>query len=130
MVNWTIRRVFRMEKLMAKTSLWSVIIASLFCFAFPARSESELPEGNGRHEVQAFCTQCHELDRVTRSGYNLTEWRNNLNMMINVGSGLPKDKISTVAQYLAKNFPEKPKPPAVVIPGEVKVTIKEWVVPT
>ena len=43
---------------------------------------------------------------------------------------LPTDQRAVIADYLAKNFPEKPRPAAVVIPGDVKVTIKEWVVPT
>src|SRR5438477_13182703 len=51
-------------------------------------------------------------------------------MMINVGSALPNDQVDELAKYLAKNFPEKPKPKAVVLPGSVKVSIKEWVVPT
>src|SRR5206468_11127758 len=42
----------------------------------------------------------------------------------------PKDQSALVAEYLGKNFPEKPKPPAVVIPGSVTVSIKEWVVPS
>jgi len=43
---------------------------------------------------------------------------------------LPKDQSAVVAEYLGKNFPEKPQPPAVVIPGSVTVSIKEWVVPS
>jgi streptogramin lyase len=35
-----------------------------------------------------------------------------------------------VVDYLAKNFPEKPMPPAVIIPGSVDASIKEWTVPT
>jgi len=43
---------------------------------------------------------------------------------------VPADQKGVVADYLAKNFPEKPKPPAVIIPGDVSVSIKEWVVPS
>ena len=35
-----------------------------------------------------------------------------------------------MTDYLAKNFPERPAPDAVVIPGSVEVSIKEWQVPT
>ena len=51
-------------------------------------------------------------------------------MMINVGATLPREQFAEVTQYLAKNFPERPRPAAVIIPGSAKVTIKEWIVPT
>ena len=35
---------------------------------------------------------------------------------------LPKDQSDAVADYLARNFPEKPKPPAVLLPGTAKAT--------
>jgi virginiamycin B lyase len=51
-------------------------------------------------------------------------------MMINVGSTLPQNEVEPLLQYLVKNFPERPKPAAVIIPGSAKVSIKEWPVPT
>jgi virginiamycin B lyase len=92
--------------------------------------QDALPEGNGKQAIQAYCVQCHDLSSVTRTGYDERGWRNNLDMMINVGSTLPRDQIAEVTQYLAKNFPERPRPAAVLIPGSAKVTIKEWIVPT
>lgn len=115
---------------MSKKSLLPLMAAVFLCSALPARSQSELPEGNGKKAVQAYCVQCHDMSSVTRAGYDEQGWRNNLNMMINVGAALPTDQIAVVTQYLAKNFPERPRPNAVVIPGSAKVTIKEWVAPT
>ena len=100
---------------------------------FPVASvlgQSVLPEGNGKQLVESACVACHELGRVSNAGYSVEEWRNNIHMMVNVGAPVPKEQIETVIQYLAKNFPAKPKPPAVVVPGNVKVSIEEWVVPT
>src|SRR5438093_12762014 len=114
---------------MSKKLRLVVVVVFLYC-AFPVWSQDTLPEGNGQKIVQSYCVQCHELSTVTRAGYSEQDWRNNLNMMINVGATLPKDQIAEVAKYLAKNFPEKPKPEALVIPGSAKVTIKERVVPT
>ena len=31
------------------------------------------------------------------------------------------------SSYLARNFPERPRPQAVIIPGETKITIREWI---
>ena len=114
---------------MSKKLRLVVVVVFLYC-AFPVWSQDTLPEGNGQKIVQSYCVQCHELGTVTRSGYSEQDWRNNLHMMINVGSALPNDQVDELAKYLAKNFPEKPKPNAVVLPGSVKVSIKEWVVPT
>ena len=115
---------------MSKKSLLTLMAAAFLCLVLPARSQSGLPEGNGKKTVQTFCVQCHDLNQVTRSGYTQQGWQNVINMMINVGAPLPQDQIAVVTQYLANNFPEKPKPAAVVIAGSVKANIKEWVVPT
>ena len=106
------------------------IMASAFISVFPALGQETLPEGNGKKAVQTYCVQCHDLGTVTRSGYSAESWRNNLNMMINVGSTLPQNEVEPLVQYLSKNFPERPRPAAVVIPGSAKVTISEWIVPT
>src|SRR6266850_2146555 len=115
---------------MANTRLLSLMVAAFLCAVLPARSQTPLPEGPGKQTVETFCVQCHELSTVTRAGYSEQGWRNNLQMMINVGAALPKDQIDVLTQYLAMNFPEKPKPDAVVIPGSVQVSIQEWTVPT
>jgi virginiamycin B lyase len=51
-------------------------------------------------------------------------------MMVNVGARLDNDQINRVTGYLSENFPEKAKPPAVIIPGNTAVSFKEWEVPT
>ncbi|HTN72263.1 MAG TPA: cytochrome C [Methylomirabilota bacterium] len=115
---------------MLKKSLLPLMAAAFFCSTLPAWGQDALPEGNGKQAIQTYCVQCHDLSPVTRSGYDEKGWRNNLDMMINVGSSLPRDQIAEVTQYLTKNFPERPRPAAVVIPGSAKVIIKEWIVPT
>ena len=107
-----------------------LLIASAFVVLAPAVRAADLPDGDGKKALQGACIQCHELERISGAGYTLEGWRNNLHMMVNAGSPLPKDQIEMVAQYLTKNFPEKPKPDAVVVPGPVKISIREWTVPT
>src|SRR6266511_5041010 len=115
--------------MMKRLILFSAMIVVL-ASARPARSQVNLPEGNGKKTVQAYCVQCHELSTVTRGGYSAEGWRNNLHMMINVGAAVPKEEVEHLVQYLAKNFPERRLPDAVVVPGSAKITIKEWLVPT
>ncbi|HEY6005850.1 MAG TPA: hypothetical protein VIV57_23415 [Anaeromyxobacter sp.] len=115
---------------MSRTSLAPLAAAALLCFAAAAHADAGLPQGKGKEAVEAHCVQCHPLDRILGAGYGRDGWRNNLQMMINVGSTLPREQVEPVVQYLAEHFPEKPKPQAAVIPGGVRVTIKEWPLPT
>ena len=114
---------------MKRLILFSAMIVVL-ASARPARSQETLPEGTGKKTVQDYCVQCHELSTVTRGAYSVEGWRNNLHMMMNVGAAVPKDEIEPLVQYLAKNFPERLRPDAVIVPGSAKITIKEWLVPT
>ena len=86
-----------------------------------------LPDGPGKEIVQAECTKCHALGLIASSGgYTRPGWEELFGTMV----VLPSDQKGQVAEYLARNFPEQPRPPAVVIPGPVNVSIKEWLVPT
>ncbi|HTJ26472.1 MAG TPA: cytochrome C [Candidatus Limnocylindria bacterium] len=95
-----------------------------------AWGQSALPDGPGKTIVQTTCARCHGLGQVTRSGYDRAGWQNVVTMMRNTGATLPTDQVAVVVDYLAAHFPPKDAPAAVVIPGEVKVAIKEWKVPT
>ena len=115
---------------MMKNCVFLSLIAIGLISADSARSQETLPEGRGKQVVQSYCMQCHELSTVTRSGYNADGWRNNLHMMMNVGAAVPPDEVEPLVQYLTKNFPQRPRPDAVILPGNAKITVKEWLVPT
>src|SRR5262245_33576368 len=89
-------------------------------------SPAQLPEGPGKPLVESTCSKCHALNMVTSAGYKREDWLTTFSSMVK----LPNDQAAAIADYLARNFPEKPKPQAVVIPGPVSVTIKEWEVPS
>ncbi len=95
--------------------------------ASPAQA---LPEGPGKATVETACVGCHELRRVTNSGYTPEGWKTVVAMMVNVGAPIPQDQIGKVTSYLAAHFPEKKKPPATAIAGPVQVSFREWTVPT
>jgi virginiamycin B lyase len=94
-----------------------------------ASAQPALPDGPGKALVEMRCTGCHELSNVTRSAYTRTEWLDNVHKMRNVGANLSDAEMETVVDYLARSFPERPRPQAVVVPGDAKVTIREWIVP-
>ncbi len=86
-----------------------------------------LPEGTGKELVQTTCTKCHAINLVVNSGGGTREdWEKLFTSMVEPP---PADR-AIIADYLAKNFPEKPRPKAVLIPGSASVSIKEWVAPT
>src|SRR5215510_16467838 len=73
-----------------------------------------LPDGQGKEAVQAQCTKCHALGLIANSGgYTRQGWEELIGTMV----VLPADQKAQVSSYLATNFPERPRPQAVVIPG-------------
>jgi hypothetical protein len=70
------------------------------------------------------------LSLVSGAGHTHDDWVTVVHMMVNAGANLEKSQIPQIADYLTANFPEKPLPPAVIVPGSVKVDFKEWTVPT
>ena len=114
--------------LLALTLLFS---AAAFAQTAPVQHQEVWPEGPGKDVVSTVCTSCHEGRRFTAgSGYTAEGWQTVLDMMKNIGAAVPADRHDDVKQYLIANWPEKPKPKAVVIPGPVQVEFKSWVVPT
>jgi virginiamycin B lyase len=106
-------------------------VTSLAALAIAAAAQAQgLPDGDGKKLVEAYCQECHDLSTVTRSGYSREAWKNNVHMMLNVGAKVPAGEVDAVVDYLAKALPERPMPPAVIVPGDVKVAFREWFVPT
>ena len=118
---------------MRQRALVTSMAAALLWFVLnePAQGQRgqqvELPDGNGKELVQTTCAKCHALNMITNSWGNTREgWQDLFSSMVE----LPKDQAAVMSQYLATNFPVKPAPEAVVIPGTANVSFKEWLVPT
>src|SRR5215470_20148088 len=107
-------------------------IAATFCLAAPAlaqQAQGDFPDGPGKETFVNFCGGCHDINRA-RAGYTPEGWQTVMRMMDNFNVPVPKQEVDTLTQYLIKNFPERPRPTAVVIPGPVEAAIKLWQVPT
>jgi virginiamycin B lyase len=86
-----------------------------------------LPDGPGKEILQATCMKCHGANLIVNSGgYTRQGWVELFTTMVTV----PADQRDPLADYLAKNFPEQPRPAPVVLSGPIKISIKEWNVPT
>jgi virginiamycin B lyase len=91
------------------------------------RGQGELPDGAGKEAVTAACATCHGLNAITgAAGYTQEGWRDLIATMMR----LPEDQAPAVTSYLATHFPPKPGREPVLIPGDVTVTFREWIVPT
>ena len=91
------------------------------------RGNVQLADGPGKEQVLGYCQSCHTLTNIANSGgYTKEGWTELISTMIK----LPADQHDIVVDYLAKNFPEQPRPKAVVIPGSTRVSFKEWSLPT
>src|SRR5262245_40350837 len=116
---------------MIKKSLLTIGVALLFAVAGVQGQRgggqaAQLADGPGKDAVQTTCSQCHALNLVTNAGYSRQDW----DQVIGAMTKLSKDETKVIGDYLGKNYPEKPKTPAVIVPGSVKVSIKEWLVPS
>lgn len=94
-----------------------------------AVSAQDLPPGPGKELVANACGVCHDINRI-KAGYTPEGWHTVVRMMQNAGAPVPPGEWPVVTTYLIANFPERPRPPAAIIPGPVEATIKEWQVPT
>src|ERR1700760_3573292 len=106
----------------------AILLSLSWTCAAPA--QPRLPDGPGKAIIEQSCLGCHEPNRILNSGYSRTDWQNVLHMMQNVGAPLPADQVAPLTDYLAQNFPEKPKPAPSLLAGSTQVEFKEWVVPT
>jgi virginiamycin B lyase len=118
---------------MSNQSILPVLAATLLCATLPAQAQqqaaADFPDGPGKEILTTTCNTCHEANRV-RAGYTPEGWRTVIRMMLNFQVPIPQDKVDTLTDYLIKNFPERPRPAAVLIEGPVEANIKQWPVPT
>ena len=89
-----------------------------------------LPAGAGREIAAAKCVSCHDATRLATPGYTATGWQDIISRMMNIGVTLTPQEVPQLTAYLTKNFPQQPQPAARVVPGNVRVSFREWAVAT
>ena len=115
---------------MFKKSLLTLAVAALGGSVFLAQAqrgtpEPTMPDGPGKALVEGACAECHSLSLLT-PGHTTADWNLLVERMVNVGAQLSPEQATVAGQYLGKNFPEHDIPQAVIIPGNAKVSFKEW----
>ena len=109
------------------------VLSFLIALGAPAAraqyTAKDWPEGPSKARFVATCDGCHDINRV-RVGYTAEGWLTVTHMMQNAHAPVPPEEWGAMTDYLIKNFPERPRPPAVLIDGPVKAEIRMWDVPT
>ena len=82
--------------------------AAAVAVAYPALAQ-DLPDGNGKEVVQMVCTGCHDLEPITATGFTREDWGIVVQSMIMMGATIKPEQVSLITNYLASNFPPKPK---------------------
>ncbi|HYK78208.1 MAG TPA: hypothetical protein VEU95_01205 [Micropepsaceae bacterium] len=83
--------------------------AAMTALILPALAQ-DLPNGNGRDMVQMICSGCHDLSPIADSvGFSRQDWETVVKSMIDMGATIKPEQVSVIANYLAANFPPKPK---------------------
>ena len=102
------------------------------CALLPAAAQAQgsgLPEGPGRELVEAMCTGCHQTNQITRSsGYTREGWKELTGTMVDLS--VSPEQQDEITRYLATHFPPNDRRAPRLIPGEARISLKEWQVPT
>ena len=65
-----------------------------------------LPEGEGKPLLIAYCISCHVLEEVTKFDgyYGEAQWREVVITMATYGTPVPEGQIPVLVAYLAENY--------------------------
>jgi competence protein ComEA len=86
--------------------LFLIAAASLAAFAFSA---TELPEGEGKHVIEQHCNGCHPGAALASYQKTRDEWEAIVTRM-GGRTAASREELSTLADYLATNFPKVDDP--------------------
>jgi cytochrome c5 len=68
------------------------------------------PDGPGKVLVEAQCASCHGLDQVAAHKDTKDGWNTLVDYMVSRGMAATDEEVKTMVEYLAKSFPDEPKP--------------------
>jgi hypothetical protein len=100
--------------------LWKLTLIACACGLRTAQGmdhqhdflDGSLPEAPEKVEIMKFCVACHGIERVQHSGGTDAGWQDRIQRMVRWGAQIPPERIVSVAAYLAKALPLRPRPAA------------------
>jgi virginiamycin B lyase len=93
-------------------------------------SPDQTPLAKGKLLADQLCNSCHVLAGRTGAGYTSDGWSKVLRMMRNTGLAYTPEQEALLHQYLLTTYPERAKPAAVIVAGDVRIKLQAWQVPT
>jgi hypothetical protein len=97
------KRIITLIIFLLLTILVGSMLASCGSSSTPASSSSGGSSG-GQALMQARCSVCHSLERVTTSHKTADQWKTTVDRMINNGAQLSPQEEQTLINYLAQNY--------------------------
>ncbi len=94
-----------------KFLVWSgaaALLVSTLGLVRPAFGEHEnFPDGEGKSTLIRVCTQCHDIESLSRVRYTRPEWANLVYSMKDMGAEGTAADMEAIIDYLFKNFGKK-----------------------
>ena len=81
----------------------ALVLASVLVACGGAKEEAAL---DGKALVEARCTTCHDLKRVTAAQKTSDEWKATVGRMVSLGAELNEVEQKAVIDYLAEAYPK------------------------
>jgi virginiamycin B lyase len=93
-----------------RTTETALAICAAFALTAGIALAQSLPGGDGKEVVEKVCAGCHDLEPITGSvGGTRDDWDMVVQSMIAMGAEIKPEQATLIANYLAQNFPPKPK---------------------
>jgi cytochrome c5 len=70
----------------------------------PAAAPTAAPATDAAALLQARCTDCHDLNRVTAARYTQEQWQQTVTRMVQKGANLTADEQTVLVAYLAATY--------------------------
>lgn len=99
------------QESLSRSFRWTALLVAFAFFATSFRQpsslgqEKQLPDGPGKQEAQKLCSGCHELEKSFSQKQDRVGWQRTVDKMVAFGMKGTDKELSTVLDYLAKNFP-------------------------
>jgi competence protein ComEA len=83
----------------------AALLLSFLAFSTALTQAQDLPAGKGKDLVENSCGSCHGLDVVVSQHATHDGWASIVDYMVSRGATGTPEEITTIVDYLAKNFP-------------------------
>lgn len=90
---------------MMKNMNRAALLIPFLAFSVTLVQAQDLPAGKGKDLVENTCGSCHGLDVVVSQHATKDGWASIVDYMVSRGATGTPEEISTIVDYLAKNFP-------------------------